>query len=62
VSNSVPSRMIQWFANNLVLNLEKKNEYNEIHNKEFITFYIPLWLLSEVYDCNVEYKISRFTN
>ena len=26
-------------ANSLVL-----NEYNEIHNKEFITFYITVWL------------------
>ena len=34
VSNLVLSLMIKWFAaNNLVL-----HEYNEIHNKEFITF------------------------
>jgi hypothetical protein len=40
MSNLVLSCMIIWFAaNNLVL-----NEYNEIHNKEFITFYMLYWL------------------
>ena len=39
-SNLVLSRVIKWFAaNNLVL-----NEYNELHYKEFITFYITFWL------------------
>jgi len=41
--------MINWIAaNNLVRNIDKTNimkkcknyEYNEIHNKEFITFYV----------------------
>jgi len=40
MSNVVFSCVIKWFAaNNLVL-----NKYNEIHNKEFITFYITCWL------------------
>jgi len=53
VSNLVLSHMIKWIAaNHLVLNTDKTNikkkcknyEYNEIHNKEFITFYIMYWL------------------
>jgi hypothetical protein len=40
MSNSVFSCVIKLFAaNNFVL-----NEYNEIHNKQFITFYITYWL------------------
>jgi hypothetical protein len=38
--------MIKWLAaNNLVLNLDK---YNEIHNKEFITFDITYWFARKV--------------
>jgi hypothetical protein len=48
LSNLALSLMIKWFAaNNLVL-----NEYNEIHNKEFITFYMTYWLYREVYRRN----------
>ena len=44
VSNLVLSHVIKWFAaNNLFINLEK-NEYNEIHKKEFIAFYVSYWL------------------
>jgi len=40
VSYSILSHVIKWFAAiKLVLNLDKSG-CNEIHNKEFITFYI----------------------
>jgi len=40
MSNLVLSCELKWFAaNSLVL-----NEYNEINNKEIITFYITYWL------------------
>jgi len=43
VAHLVLSHIIKWFAaNNLFTNLE--NEYNEIHNKKSITFYIIYWL------------------
>jgi len=61
VANLVLLHMIKWFAvNNLVLNLE--NEYNEIHKKKFITFYITNWLKRKIYIRGSEYKISWFTN
>jgi hypothetical protein len=61
VANLVLSQMIKWFAaNNEVINLE--NEYNEIHNKKFITFYITYWLKRKINIRGTEYKISWFTN
>jgi len=60
--NLVLSHMIKWFiANNSVLKLEKA-KYNEIYNKEFITFYITYWLQRKVDRQNREYKIPFFTN
>jgi len=40
MSNLVLSSAIKWFAANILV----LNQYNEIHNKEFITFYITYWL------------------
>ena len=44
MSNLDLSHMIKWFAaKTLVLNLEK-NKYNEIYNRQFITFCTTYWL------------------
>jgi len=41
--------MKRLFENHFVLYLVSSNKYNEIHNKELITFYIMYWLYREVY-------------
>jgi hypothetical protein len=43
VLSLVLSYMTKWFAEKKIL-ISRQDKYNEIYNKEFITFYITYWL------------------